>query len=161
MLIKNLWRRRTRTLLTALGVAIGVAAIVTLSAFSQGLADGFQGVMTVSEADLTVGQKDALMLLYSSVDADIGAELEQIRGVKAVAGTVVGFVQMTDSPYFVLMGEDPRGFGVCRVVHLVSPIEPEAIDLVGAHAPADVVGRFEHDDVTPRLDQFAGGVQAR
>ncbi len=114
MLIKNLWRRRTRTLLTALGVAIGVAAIVTLSAFSQGLADGFQGVMTVSEADLTVGQKDALMLLYSSVDADIGAELEQIRGVKAVAGTVVGFVQMTDSPYFVLMGEDPRGFGMTR-----------------------------------------------
>ncbi len=114
MLIKNLWRRRTRTLLTALGVAIGVAAIVTLSAFSEGLADGFQGMMTVSEADLTVGQKDAMMLLYSSVDADIGAELEQIHGVKAVAGTVIGFVQMTDSPYFVLMGEDPRGFGVKR-----------------------------------------------
>lgn len=118
MLIKNLWRRRTRTLLTALGVAIGVAAIVTLSAFSQGLADGFQGVMAISEADLTIGQKDALMLLYSSVDAEIGDEIKQIPGVKAVAGTVIGFVQMTDSPYFVLMGEDPRGFGMGRY-HLI------------------------------------------
>ncbi len=114
MLIKNLWRRRTRTLLTALGVAIGVAAIVTLSAFSEGLVDGFQGVMAVHEADLTVGQKDAMMLLFSSVDAGVGDELEQIPGVRAVAGTVVGFVQMTDSPYFVVMGEDPRGFGMAR-----------------------------------------------
>ncbi len=114
MLIKNLWRRRTRTLLTALGVAIGVAAVIALSAFGEGLADGFQGVMTTTEADLTVGQKDAMMMLFSSVDSDVGDELKQIHGVRAVVGTVVGFVQMTDSPYFVVLGEDPRGFAIAR-----------------------------------------------
>ncbi|HRE28504.1 MAG TPA: ABC transporter permease, partial [Anaerolineales bacterium] len=114
MLIKNLWRRRTRTLLTALGVAIGVAAVITLSAFGVGLADGFQSVMSSAEADLTVGQKDAMMLLFSSVDAEVGDELKEIRGVRAVAGTVVGFVQLVDSPYFVVMGEDPRGFAMTR-----------------------------------------------
>ncbi|MBL8094071.1 MAG: ABC transporter permease [Anaerolineales bacterium] len=114
MLIKNLWRRRTRTLLTALGVAIGVAAVIALTAFGEGMADGFQGVMAASEADLTVGQKDAMMLLFSSVDAEVGSELKQIPGVHAVAGTIVGFVQMTDAPYFVVMGEDPRGFAMAR-----------------------------------------------
>jgi len=37
LLIKNLWRRRTRTLLTALGIAVGVAAVVVLSAFGEGM----------------------------------------------------------------------------------------------------------------------------
>ena len=114
MLIKNLWRRRTRTLLTALGVAIGVASVIALTAFGEGMADGFQGVMAAAEADLTIGQKDAMMLLFSSVDVEVGTELKQIPGVRAVAGTVVGFVQMTDSPYFVVMGEDPRGFAMAH-----------------------------------------------
>jgi hypothetical protein len=36
MILKNLWRRKTRTLLTILGIAIGVAAVVALSAFGEG-----------------------------------------------------------------------------------------------------------------------------
>jgi ABC-type antimicrobial peptide transport system permease subunit len=41
MIFKNLWRRKTRTLLTTLGIAIGVAAVVALSAFGEGIAGGF------------------------------------------------------------------------------------------------------------------------
>jgi hypothetical protein len=32
MILKNLWRRKTRTLLTLLGIAIGVATVIVLSA---------------------------------------------------------------------------------------------------------------------------------
>ena len=31
MIVKNLWRRKTRTVLTLLGIAVGVAAVVSLS----------------------------------------------------------------------------------------------------------------------------------
>jgi ABC-type antimicrobial peptide transport system permease subunit len=37
MFIKNLLRRKTRTLLTVIGIAIGVAAIIALGALAEGL----------------------------------------------------------------------------------------------------------------------------
>ncbi len=37
MILRNLIRRRTRTLLTILGIAIGVAAVVSLGAIAEGL----------------------------------------------------------------------------------------------------------------------------
>ena len=54
MVLKNLWRRKTRTLLTLLGVAIGVAAVVALTAFGEGIAGGLQQLSGASTADLTV-----------------------------------------------------------------------------------------------------------
>jgi len=112
MVLKNLWRRKLRTLLTMLGVAIGVAAVVALTAFGEGIAGGLQQISGSSAADLTVAQKEAVMLVMSAVDDDIGAQIQQIHGVDEVIGTVVGIVQLQDSPYFLAMGEDPKGFAI-------------------------------------------------
>jgi ABC-type antimicrobial peptide transport system permease subunit len=114
MILKNLWRRKTRTLLTAIGIAIGVAAVVVLSAFGEGMANGFGSVSASAEADLVVGQKDALLILMGAIDEQVGAEIAQIRGVDQVAGAVVSIVQTSESPYFLVMGEDPRSFAVAR-----------------------------------------------
>jgi ABC-type antimicrobial peptide transport system permease subunit len=113
-LIKNLWRRRTRTLLTALGIGVGVAAVIALSAFGEGMARGFSGVSASSDADLVVSQKDALLIMLGAIDESVGAEIAQIRGVEQVAGSVVGIVQTPESPYFLVSGEDPRSFAVGR-----------------------------------------------
>jgi ABC-type antimicrobial peptide transport system permease subunit len=110
MIVKNLWRRKTRTLLTLLGIAVGVAAVVSMSAFGEGLAGGFEQTFSAPEADLAVGQRDALMLFLSTIDEEVGVELKQIPGVERVSGTVAGMVQMPESPYFVVLGEDLRGF---------------------------------------------------
>lgn len=110
MVVKNLWRRKTRTLLTVLGIAIGVAAVIALTAFGDGLANSFGSIGMTSTADLQVSQKDAVMLVMSAVDDEVGAQLRAIPGVQAVAGAVAGIVQMRDSPYFLAMGEDPKSF---------------------------------------------------
>jgi ABC-type antimicrobial peptide transport system permease subunit len=114
MSIKNLWRRKTRTLLTAIGIAVGVAAVVVLSAFGEGMANGFGTVSASAEADLVVGQKDALLIMMGAIDEQLGADISQIRGVGQVAGAVVGIVQTPESPYFLVMGEDPHSFAVAR-----------------------------------------------
>jgi ABC-type lipoprotein release transport system permease subunit len=114
MIFKNLWRRKTRTLLTAIGIAVGVAAVVVLSAFGEGMAEGFGSVSASAEADLMVGQKDAVMIMMGAIDEQIGAEIAQMRGVAEVAGAVVGIVQTPETPYFLVMGEDPRGFAIAR-----------------------------------------------
>jgi ABC-type antimicrobial peptide transport system permease subunit len=112
--LKNLWRRKTRTLLTTLGIAVGVAGVVVLSAFGNGMADGFGASNSSSDADLMVSQKDAVMIIVGAIDESIGDEISQIRGVSEVAGTTVGIVQLSESPYFMVAGEDPRGFAIKR-----------------------------------------------
>ena len=110
MILKNLWRRKTRTLLTSLGVALGVAAVIALTTFGENFVDIWLQVGASSTADLQVSRKDAIMLMLSAVDDDVGGELRQIPGVQAVVGTVVGVVQLRDSPYFLVLGEDSKGF---------------------------------------------------
>lgn len=112
MILKNLWRRKTRTLLTILGIAIGVAAVVALSAFGEGLASGMGKVFADTRGDIMVTQKEALASFLSVVDADIGGEIRALPGVEEVTGTVAGIVQMQDAPYFVIMGEDPKSFTI-------------------------------------------------
>jgi ABC-type lipoprotein release transport system permease subunit len=112
--LKNLWRRRTRSLLTLLGIAIGVAAVVVLSAFGEGMARGFGSADVSADADLLVSQRDAMMLVMGAIDAEIGDELKRIRGVEAVVGSVVGFQQMPETPYFFITGEEPRSFALGR-----------------------------------------------
>ncbi|RLC65584.1 MAG: ABC transporter permease, partial [Chloroflexi bacterium] len=41
MTLKNLFRRKGRTILTLVGISIGVAAIIALGAIGQGLKAGF------------------------------------------------------------------------------------------------------------------------
>jgi len=110
MIFKNLWRRKTRTLLTMIGIALGVAAVVVLSAFGAGMASGFGNISTSASADLTVAQKEALLIMMGTIDEELRDQLTQIAGVKEVIGTVVGIVQMPETPYFLVMGEEPRGF---------------------------------------------------
>jgi ABC-type antimicrobial peptide transport system permease subunit len=106
----NLWRRKTRTLLTLLGIAVGVAAVIALSTFGEGVASGFEGLSSASGADLQVAQKDAAMIILGALEEDIGDDLRQVPGVTEVAGTIAYLAQLPESPYFVVMGEDPRSF---------------------------------------------------
>jgi hypothetical protein len=52
MIFKNLFRRKGRTILTLLGISIGVAAIVALGAMAEGLRAGYTAMASGSQADL-------------------------------------------------------------------------------------------------------------
>jgi len=110
MIVKNLWRRKIRTLLTVLGIAVGVAAVVAFSAFGEGMANGFERTFSSSSADLTVSQRDAMISFLSVVDESVGEEIRGLPGVDEVAGTVIGVLQFPEAPYFIVKGEEPRGF---------------------------------------------------
>jgi len=114
LVFNNLRRRKTRTLLTLLGVAVGVAAVIALSTFGEGMASGFEQLSSAAGADLQVAQKDAAMIVLSAIDEDVAEELRRTPGVTEVAGTVAGLTQLPESPYFIVMGEDPRSFAIAH-----------------------------------------------
>jgi ABC-type antimicrobial peptide transport system permease subunit len=114
MFIKNLLRRKTRTLLTVVGVAIGVAAIIGLGALAEGLKSGYGSMLSGAEADLILSQPDVFDLSYSTVEEKIGAELLNAPEVSSVSGMIQGFVQAEGNPFFFVFGHDPGSFAMER-----------------------------------------------
>ena len=70
-IFKNLFRRKTRTLLTVSGIAVGVAAIVALGAMGEGLRTGYVSMFSGSGADLVMIQKGSYDITMSGVDQEV------------------------------------------------------------------------------------------
>ncbi|MFO7698646.1 MAG: ABC transporter permease [Anaerolineae bacterium] len=112
MIFKNLFRRKGRTVLTALGIAIGVAAIVALGAVAQGMQAGLTSMTRGSEADLVITQGGALSVILSSIGDTVVAEVRTWPGVADVDGVLLGNAMLDGGRQFFLFGHDPDGFSV-------------------------------------------------
>jgi ABC-type antimicrobial peptide transport system permease subunit len=112
MILKGLLRRKTRTLLTIAGVAIGVAAIIALGTLSEGLAVAYGALSGGSKADLLVAQSDAVDIVFSSVDEEIGQAISALSGVKEVTGMVYTLAPTEGTPYFIVFGYETDGFAI-------------------------------------------------
>ena len=108
MIWQNLWHRKARSVLTMLGIAIGVAAIIALGAMAQGLAEGYAATGGGSGADLLVMQTDAYDVSLSAVDEVIGERIAQLGGVRHVSGIIFSIVQVEGIPYFMVGGYHPE-----------------------------------------------------
>jgi ABC-type antimicrobial peptide transport system permease subunit len=113
-ILKNITRRKTRTLLTVSGIAVGVATIVALGAMGEGLRTGYVSMFSGSGADLVMIQKGSYDITMSGVDQDVMTQVETMPEVRAVNGIVVGNVTAPGAPYFFVFGYDPKGFGIQR-----------------------------------------------
>ncbi|MHB0876665.1 MAG: FtsX-like permease family protein [Anaerolineae bacterium] len=114
MILSNLLRRKGRTLLTVLGISIGVAAIVGLGALARGLEVGYGAMMEGSQADLVLSQPGTFDVSYSSVDEAIAADLAAMPEVKAVCGMLEGIVPAESNPYFFVFGYPSDAFMLGR-----------------------------------------------
>ena len=110
MIFKNLLRRKGRTILTVLGISIGVAAIVALGALANGLQAGYDSFLTGSKADLVLSQPDAIDVSMSAVEISVGSELENMSEVEDVSAMLQGLVQTESVPYFFVFGYPEDSF---------------------------------------------------
>lgn len=106
MVLKNLLRRATRSLLTIAGIAIGVAAVVALGAMAQGIAKNYTSAVGLSN-DLLVTQANAYDIVFSSLGETIGDRLRGVPGVENVEAGVFGWINVDSIPYFLVYGYEP------------------------------------------------------
>ena len=109
MILKNLWRRPTRSLLTILGIAIGVAAVVALGAMANGMVKNYGKAMGTSN-DLLVTQANALDPLFSSLDEDMAQRIQAVPGVEAVDPGVYTWIAIDEMPFFLIFGYPRAAF---------------------------------------------------
>ena len=112
MIFRNLFRRKGRTILTLVGVAIGVAAIVALGAVARGMRAGFTAMTRGSQADLVLTQSETLSAMLSSVDETIADELRTWREVADLDAVLFGNTLTEDGSYLFFFGYDPEGFAI-------------------------------------------------
>ena len=114
MVFKNLFRRRGRTILTVVGIAVGAAAIVALGAVAGGMRAGYGAMAQGSRADLILTQAGALDVTMGNVDETVAEQLQAWPEVADVDGMLIGNVQAEESLYFFLFGYDPQGFAIAH-----------------------------------------------
>jgi putative ABC transport system permease protein len=114
IILNNLKRRKLRTLLTATGIGVGIAAIVSLVAISNGFAESWQKLVAKSGTDLDVVQGSTMNPFFSSIDERIVKRVTQIQGVKEIARTLEDMVTLNDRPYTIVMGLDPSEYPLRR-----------------------------------------------
>ncbi|MBI3854849.1 MAG: ABC transporter permease [Planctomycetes bacterium] len=81
LVLKNLLRRRTRTLLSLLGIAIGIAAMIAFNAVARGFKSSIDRYMQGSGAEMLVVNNSAMAPEYSRISLE---EVEFLRGLPDV-----------------------------------------------------------------------------
>jgi putative ABC transport system permease protein len=141
----NLLRRSARTLFTASGIAVGVATIVALLSFTQGLKDTAAGFVHLGGSDLGVFQANVSDPTASVLPASTVARLA-VRPEVARATPLVLLVEgIPADPAAIVFGADPSGFFARRLVFVE-----------GAQAPAGMQQAVIGDRLAARAHVRAG-----
>ena len=89
---RNLWRRRLRTLLTLVGITMGIGAFVALVGFSRAFEHEWLRMYTSSGIDIAVVQSN---LLSSSIDESLSAKISAGPDVAEVAPMIFNLIDLT------------------------------------------------------------------
>jgi putative ABC transport system permease protein len=118
---KNLWRRPTRSVLTATALAIAVAAVVALVGVSESLESSFLDLYTTQGGDLVVQRRGGAVQLSKGIKLTIGNEIRKIPGVKEVIGSLMDLISFEEQDLFMVI---VNGWEVdSPVLKRVHPIE--------------------------------------
>lgn len=109
LILKNLWRHKTRTALTMLGVSIGIATIIALGAVADGLRDSMSGMIGTGKADFVFAQANVSDFVISAIDEQRLDDVRALPGVASVDGCLLSAVQVGNNPMFMLFGLTPAG----------------------------------------------------
>ena len=116
LIANNLMRRIGRTLLTALGVGLGVATIVALLSVSDGLTQTAAGFAHLGGSDLGVFQAGVSDPTVSVLQTSQVARLERNPDVASATPLLLIVSKVRSDPSAFVFGADPNGFFARRLV---------------------------------------------
>ncbi len=104
--LKNVVRRRMRSSLTVIGVAVAVGAVVALVGISNSSEHSFMEIYQRQKVAILVQQRGAKQRLTSVLDAKLGEKIAKIPGVKHAIPGLVDFTSLEElgSDAVVLQG---------------------------------------------------------
>ena len=173
--LRNLLRRKVRTLLTVIGVAVGVSIVVALASVARGFRSQVNGMFAAGEAHLILSRRGASDPILSYLPDALLADLRAHPAVADAHPVVFAARQTADLAAFVFYGTTPGSpfLEQMRVVEgapLYGPGLPEHRIVLGRRAAENLgkavgdtvrIGRHEHtvtglfESATPLVDAGA------
>jgi putative ABC transport system permease protein len=106
----NLLRRPARTIFTALGIAVGVATIVALLSFTEGLKQTAAGFVHLGGSDLGIFQANVADPTASVLPVSMAARLAARPEVARATPLLLVVEAVKADPSAIVFGADPGGF---------------------------------------------------
>ncbi|MEX2246872.1 MAG: ABC transporter permease [Dehalococcoidia bacterium] len=103
-ILNNLLRQKVRTLLTVLGISMGITTVVALGAVIGGMKQTAAQILRAYDADFLVAQRGASDLTFSTVSAEEWAAVDERPDVKRTLGALLYVSRVAGNPYFVTVG---------------------------------------------------------
>ena len=105
LVARNLARHRSRSLLTLLGISLGITTVVALGVVTAGLKETANAMSQAGGADFMVAQEGSADLSFSRVPEETVADIGAQPGVASARGVFLHIVKVGSNPFFMLMGE--------------------------------------------------------
>jgi len=108
--LKNIMRNRTRTILTTLGILIGIGAIIALGSIAEGINVSIQSSLQLTASKISVQQAGAgIFGMGSELTNDDVELLKSLSGIKDVVPIDVSIGPMTGfaGPDYIFVGIEP------------------------------------------------------
>jgi putative ABC transport system permease protein len=140
MILTNLLRRPARTVFTASGIAVGVATIVALLSFTQGLRNTAAGIVHLGGSGLGVFQANVSDPTASLLPASLVGRLAARPYVAHATPLMLMVEGVSAAPSAIVFGAEPNGpFAQSLVITAGSrPAAPEREVLVGERLAAQL-----------------------
>lgn len=135
LVLRNLFRQRLRTLLTVLGISIGITTVVALGAITSGLKVTMGDLVRGGGADFMIAQAGASDLSFSAVSQRDVQAIATRPDVSRATGMLIELADVGSNPYFMIFGYEPASLPA-QGLDLVSGRLPSGADdvLLGADA---------------------------
>lgn len=124
---KNLLRRMMRSLLTVIGIAIGVGAVVALASIAWGFQKSWEQAYSSRGTDLIVTKITSRSPLPEPFGEQIRDELIKLPHVQEASGLLTDMISIEDSPTVMVFGWQPKSF-LWEHLKLISGRWPAADD---------------------------------
>jgi putative ABC transport system permease protein len=177
LVLRNIFRRRARSVLTITGVAVAVGAMVAVVGIARGLEQSMLSLFQDRGVDLVVVRAGGLQGMNSVLEEKLGERIRALPGVRAVSGGLAQAISFEERDLFgVLVRGVPTDSFLLRDLKITSGrrLEPgdgrkallgkvlamnlgkhvgDKFDLV-AHEPFEVVGIYESLNVFENGSMF-------
>jgi len=104
---RNLFRQRMRSVLTVVGISVGITIVVALGSITGGLRQTVGGWLEIGGADFVVARKGSADFSFSTVSDKELRQLTALNGVERGTGVLIRVTRHRSNPYFILMGIRP------------------------------------------------------
>ena len=94
--LKNVIRRRVRSFLTAIGMAVAVGAVVALIGVSNSSIQAFLSIYDAQKVSIIVQQRGAVQRLTGVLSEKLGDEIAKVPGVKQVNTGLVDYTSLEE-----------------------------------------------------------------